>query len=126
MKLHGTDARIVEAAGSDYSDSNRVSSFTGMPTILGWVGHEQQWGRNESEITKRSEDISKIYNSSDPNSIKAILRSYGIKYIISGPRERNLYGSNNLSSFPNFLNEAFSDNGFIIYEFDPPFPNGTD
>ena len=126
LKLHGTDARIVEAAGSDYSDSNRVSSFTGMPTILGWVGHEQQWGRNESEITKRSEDISKIYNSSDPNSIKAILRSYGIKYIISGPRERNLYGSNNLSSFPNFLNEAFSDNGFIIYEFDPPFPNGTD
>ena len=119
LKAHGSGARIVEAVGSDYSDSSRISSFTGLPTILGWVGHEQQWGRSYSDITLRSQHINLIYNSNEPNTIEPILRSYGIKYIISGPRERKSYGENNLSSFPNILDEVFSDSGFIIYEFNP-------
>ena len=126
LKIHSTQARIVEAAGSDYSDSNRISSFTGMPTILGWTGHEQQWGRSYLDIRKRSEDINLIYTSDDPDDIKAILSSYGIKYIISGPRERDLYGENNLSSFPYFLDTVFSDHGFIIYEFNSRTPDSND
>ena len=97
-----------------------------MPTILGWTGHEQQWGRSYSDIRKRSEDINLIYTSDDPDDIKAILRAYGIKYIISGPRERDLYGENNLSSFPYFLDTVFSDHGFIIYEFNSRTPDSND
>jgi len=35
---------LVEAVGEDYdAHSNRLSAWTGVPTILGWPGHEIQW-----------------------------------------------------------------------------------
>ncbi|MDQ6659979.1 MAG: DUF2298 domain-containing protein, partial [Chloroflexota bacterium] len=40
------DPVIVEAVGLDYSGYGRVSAFTGLPTIMGWVGHEYQWRVN--------------------------------------------------------------------------------
>jgi YYY domain-containing protein len=43
---------IVEAPGNSYQNlngapTNRVSAFTGVPTLLGWFGHESQWRRGE-------------------------------------------------------------------------------
>lgn len=34
---------ILETSGPDWVDYSRVSTFTGMPTLLGWPGHENQW-----------------------------------------------------------------------------------
>ncbi len=34
---------ILEASGSDWVDFSRVSAFTGLPTVMGWPGHENQW-----------------------------------------------------------------------------------
>lgn len=34
---------ILETTGPDWVDWSRVSAFTGMPTLLGWIGHEAQW-----------------------------------------------------------------------------------
>lgn len=43
---------IAEAPGCSYGvldgvPLNRVSAFTGIPTIVGWLGHESQWRRGE-------------------------------------------------------------------------------
>ena len=43
---------IVEAPGCSYVNAagaplSRVSAFTGVPTILGWHGHESQWRRGQ-------------------------------------------------------------------------------
>lgn len=43
---------IAEAPGCSYGvldgvPLNRVSAFTGVPTIVGWLGHESQWRRGE-------------------------------------------------------------------------------
>ena len=37
------DPVIVESIGPDYSAYARISAFTGLPTPMGWVGHEYQW-----------------------------------------------------------------------------------
>jgi YYY domain-containing protein len=34
---------ILETSGPDWVDYSRVSTFTGLPTLLGWPGHENQW-----------------------------------------------------------------------------------
>jgi uncharacterized membrane protein len=34
---------ILETSGPDWMDYSRISTFTGMPTLLGWPGHENQW-----------------------------------------------------------------------------------
>ena len=37
---------VLESVGDDYSAFGhaRISTFTGLPTVLGWPGHELQWG----------------------------------------------------------------------------------
>ena len=31
---------IIEAPGMSYSTGSRISAFTGLPTVIGWQGHE--------------------------------------------------------------------------------------
>ncbi len=34
---------ILETSGPDWVDYSRVSTFSGLPTLMGWPGHENQW-----------------------------------------------------------------------------------
>ena len=45
--------RIVEAVGDDYSEYGRISASTGLPTILGWKGHEHQWRGSRGSIQRQ-------------------------------------------------------------------------
>ena len=58
---------IVEAAGDDYQYTSRVSSFTGIPTIVGWQFHEYMWRGNTPEgwYGVRGNDIRTIYENPD-------------------------------------------------------------
>ena len=119
LRDHAPKGRITEAVGPDYSNFGRISAFTGLPTIVGWVGHEQQWRKNTEEITQRTEDLEIIYTSTDGQEVKNVLNKYGIKYIYSGDRERKSYGQNKLSNFEQFLNVVYSEQQVIIYEYLP-------
>ena len=39
---------VLEAVGDDYSAFGhaRISTFTGLPTVMGWPGHELQWAHD--------------------------------------------------------------------------------
>ena len=59
----GEDDVIVEAlpldgSGRPTGDYNpqigRISQRTGLPTVLAWPGHEDQWGRDDTEIVQRA------------------------------------------------------------------------
>lgn len=84
-------AVIVEAAGRQYSFDNRVSVATGIPTVLGWGGHELQWRGNYDEAGPRERDIKQIYISRDVNEVRALLDGYGVDYVIVGSIEREKY-----------------------------------
>ena len=91
--------RIVEAVGDDYSDYGRVSASTGIPTVLGWTFHEEQWRGSREPFEGRQEAVERHYQTHDPQEAREILRRYGVTHILVGPRERVKYGTDGLAKF---------------------------
>ncbi len=83
---------IVEAFGPSYGAFARISSFTGLPTVIGWEYHVFQHGHSMKEIKKREDDVKNLYTTKDPSVILGILKSYGIRYVYLGGLERKTYG----------------------------------
>jgi uncharacterized membrane protein len=89
------DEVILEGVGNSYSPStNRISTLTGRPTLLGWDGHESQWrGRAYGEMAQgRAQAIDTIYRNGSPEEIAALMDEWGIDYIFVGPAEIEGYG----------------------------------
>ncbi|QHQ62506.1 hypothetical protein Ana3638_18375 [Anaerocolumna sedimenticola] len=82
---------ILEANGDSYSDYERVSVATGLPTVLGWYVHEWLWRGNTEVIDKRAADIQNIYTSSDKELVKSLIDKYQIEYIYVGKCEMEKY-----------------------------------
>lgn len=83
---------IAEMVGFSYSYFNRVSVFTGNPTVVGWWSHEYLWrskGGKEMppEQKERNDDVLKLYSSTDINVIRNIINKYDIDYIYYGECE---------------------------------------
>ena len=85
---------ILEYPGDDFSFDSRISTFTGLPTVLGWVAHEWLWRSENSSIDyppilqERSDDVNYLYTSGDIDYNKFLIQKYNIKYIIVGYMER--------------------------------------
>jgi uncharacterized membrane protein len=81
---------IVEAEGGDYTYYSRISSFTGLPTIIGMPFHEYMWRNDDSGwYGERIADIRTIYE--DPDATADLMRKYNATMIIVGDTEREQY-----------------------------------
>lgn len=107
---------IVEAVGRDYSDYGRISSYTGLPAVLGWFEHEWQWRGNPSYLRNRERDVDLIYRSSDVDEVQRLLDKYGASFLYVGSLERTKYGEESVSKFARFLEVAFQQDEEIIYK----------
>jgi YYY domain-containing protein len=91
-------ATILEAVGGEYSYGNRISMATGLPTVLGWVGHELQWRGNSKLFQNpeagidRAADVQRIYQTLDAQELLTYLNKYDIKFVIVGQTEKSQYG----------------------------------
>ncbi len=113
------DGVIVEAVGGSYqANYGRISTHTGLPTILGWPGHEGQWRGGYDEIGGREEDVRRIYQVRDWQSTKQLLDLYQVRYIYVGPIERSTYIVEN-DKFNSHLEVVFQNADVIIYEYQP-------
>jgi len=115
--------RMVEAVGDDYSDFGRISSSTGLPTVLGWKGHELQWRSSTASFQDREDDIRTIFSSDDSDEVLELLEEYGVRYVYLGAREHLTYGGDNLAGFAGpsgFLRTAFEQDSVIVYEMVQP------
>lgn len=98
------DAVIVEGPGCSYQTTaglphNRFSAFSGVPTILGWAGHQSQWRRGEDDpigerIRTRQTTINQWLNGM---ALDGTL-SPASTYLILGSQER--LGSSTCDSLP--------------------------
>lgn len=101
--LVGDDQVVVaEATGGSYDNvggspinSGRVGAVTGIPTILGWQGHQSQWrGSAYSQVVgSRPDEVRRIYEDLRLDVVQPILQKYGVDYVLYGLVERNKYGS---------------------------------
>ncbi|MDO5844158.1 MAG: DUF2298 domain-containing protein [Methanocorpusculum sp.] len=106
------DDVVVEAVGTSYEYSSRVSVMTGLSTIIGWAGHEAGWrtGIEDADISARMSDVQTIYEN--PLKCISLMKKYGADYIFVGENERELYNVN----LPEGLTEVFSFEGTVIYK----------
>jgi YYY domain-containing protein len=107
---------IAEAVGDEYSEYARISTFTGLSAVLGWTGHEGQWGRGYREIGNRPEDISELFRTADWNRAQEILDKYGIRYVYFGPLEAHTYQTRGLDKFRAHMNVIYQTDQVTIFE----------
>ena len=111
----GQDLVIAEAVGNDYSSAARISAATGVPAILGWGGHEDQWrGGSSKARAGRFEDVNTLYTTTDVTAMAQILKKYAVTYVYVGPLERSTYGEAGLAKFKP-LPVAFQSGTVTIY-----------
>lgn len=110
----------AEAAspGGSYTDYARISTHSGLPTVLGWPGHEAQWRGGYQPQGTRLSDIETLYTAADWVSTLQILRQYDIRYVYVGNLERSTYAVQD-EKFRLFLRLVFQQGNVVIYEVPP-------
>jgi uncharacterized membrane protein len=117
------DAVILEATGDDYDGrgigASAVSASTGLATVLGWAGHEQQWRGGDplsyAQIDPRKADIATIYNAGDLEQARELLRKYGVDYIYVGVAERAAYDQLDPNKLAQLGEQVFQQGNVTIY-----------
>ena len=89
---------LLEAPSSgSYNLRGRISAFTGLPTLLGWGGHEYQWRGSGDVAAARSPDIETIFTTPHAQTALDLLQKWEVRYVIIGEMERD------------YVNETCSD-----------------
>ena len=82
---------ILEAVGESYTTYARVSTFTGLPTVLGWRVHQWLWRGSFDIPGQRTEEVRAMYEQPDLLSSQQLIQNYNLKYIFIGSKEREAY-----------------------------------
>lgn len=106
---------VLEANGDSYSDYERVSAMTGLPTILGWYVHEWLWRGGTEELNQRIGIVEAVYTSSEQELVKSILEEYQVEYIFVGRMEQEKYENLNENMLKSLGNVVFQDNNSGTY-----------
>ncbi|HUV72635.1 MAG TPA: DUF2298 domain-containing protein [Clostridia bacterium] len=106
---------VLEAVGDSYTDYNRISMATGLPTIQGWLVHEWLWRGAYDEPGKRAEEVRLIYESKDNKESQRLLEKYQVKYIVVGEMERSKYPQLQENKFRALGKKVFESGKTTIY-----------
>ena len=115
---------VAEAYSGNYyrSAGNRVAMYTGLPTIIGWAGHQgqQRAAVPDAKIQERVFDVEQLYNTIDPTHAQFIIEKYDVSYIYVGPLERIYYTQLGLAKFDQMITDGllepvYSENEVTIY-----------
>jgi uncharacterized membrane protein len=109
-------SRIVEAVGGGYTEHGRIAAATGLPTVLGWPGHERQWRGSDEAFAGREEDVRRLYETTSVNEAVELIDRYDVRYVVIGARERAAYSVLDASKFDTLGSLVFESNGTSIYQ----------
>jgi YYY domain-containing protein len=122
------DAVVLEAVGPNTSDAydtgglgiGGVSASTGLATVLGWAGHQQQWRGGDpqarAQIEPRRLDVTAIYSGTlDAGKARELLDRYGVDYIYVGVAEQASYPAEGLARLAELGTPVFQQDEVTIY-----------
>ncbi len=101
---------ILESQGDSYTDHARISSNTGLPTVLGWTVHEWLWRGSYDVPAPRVSDVKLLYESPSFPETRQLIEKYDVEYIYIGNLEREHY--------PEIKIDKFRALGNIVYQND--------
>jgi len=115
--IHGQPV-ILEAQGDSYTDFNKISAYTGLPTVAGWWVHEWLWRGTADAVGARIPEVNEIYESTDINKTKILLEKYHVQYVVVSTMERQKYKNLQESKFSVLGKKiAESKSGFgVLYQ----------
>jgi sugar lactone lactonase YvrE len=103
LKQNATGKDVVLEAGSaEYDWTGRVSSFSGVPTLIASDNsHEALWRTNQpdarQQVSQRRSVVNSIYQGVDPaggpltaDRLLTLLKQYNVDYVVVGPIERGI------------------------------------
>jgi uncharacterized membrane protein len=84
---------VLEAPGRAYQWSSPVATMTGLPTVVGWAPHQENY-RPDEWVGYRENATDVVYRETYRWSDAAsVLRRHDVAYIYVGPVENDTYGS---------------------------------
>ncbi|OGH04523.1 MAG: hypothetical protein A2W22_05355 [Candidatus Levybacteria bacterium RBG_16_35_11] len=107
---------ILEAQGDSYTDYARVSSNTGLPTVLGWTVHEWLWRGSYEIPAPRIKDVEDLYQSGDLSLVKSLIQKYKISLVFVGSLEMEKYTKINENNFKKLGILIYENGGTKIYK----------
>ncbi|HOT92168.1 MAG TPA: DUF2298 domain-containing protein [Anaerolineae bacterium] len=112
-------APVIAEAPSDqyraYVYEGRIAALTGLPTVLGWSGHQRQWRGNYDEPGRREQDLARLFSTLDTDEAREILARYHIAYIYIGQVERQRYPAEGLAKFATLFQAVYNSGEVVIY-----------
>lgn len=112
---------VLEAADRDssYTDYQRISSNTGLPTVVGWAVHEWLWRGSYDLVSPRIAEVERIYESSSLEETKRLMEKYKVEYVYVGELERERYRNLDEGKFWNLGEPVFGSGKVRIFKIRP-------
>jgi uncharacterized membrane protein len=89
---------VLESWGESYTTFNRVSAYTGLPTVIGWRVHEWLWRGGFDIAGERSGHVDIIYKNPTSTEALNLIEKYRVEYIFVGSKEKEAYPDSNLEA----------------------------
>ncbi len=106
---------VLEAQGDSYTDYERISANTGLPTVLGWYVHEWLW-RGQDTPKPRADDVKQLYESMDLIVTRNLLIRYNVSYVIIGKLEKEKYPTLDEQKFEMLGEKVFESGDTKIFK----------
>ncbi|MEK7573397.1 MAG: DUF2298 domain-containing protein [Patescibacteria group bacterium] len=110
---------ILEAQGDSYTDYARISSNTGLPTVLGWTVHEWLWRGTYDVPAPRIAEVQSLYETRDVNQARNLMKKYNISYVYVGALEVQKYLNLSEDKFKKIGKVVYQNNNTKIYKITP-------
>ncbi len=121
LQDHVTGSPVIMEQISDieYLWGNRISIYTGLPSVVGWRWHQvqQRMLMPGGTVEARQSDVRAFYETPSADEAYAILQRYRVRYVILTPFERAYMPSEGELKFKTMLDSGMLR---VVYE-DPTY-----
>lgn len=107
---------IAEAVGDAYTYYARITTNTGLITVMGWPTHEWQWRGEATTAFDRADQMRLFYTTTDSAEIAKTIAQYDIEYIIVGELERTKYPELNTKLIEQIAQVVYQNETTKIYK----------
>lgn len=107
---------ILEAQGDSYTDYARISTNTGLPTVLGWTVHEWLWRGSYDIPSPRITDVQTMYETESEQIAKELFDKYDVEYVVVGDLERQKYTKLSEEKFKKLGKIVFQNSNTRLYQ----------
>ena len=110
------NAVVLEAPGRASSGASRISTWTGIPTVVGWTQHQELWRGAQEQISVRVAAVDLAYKTNDLETLRAVFDRYGVRHVIFGDSERRRYGEEAEARFHKRFSAVFKVGKTSVFE----------